>query len=72
MNAYVNEVIFGDTTLISLKNDTVSESDVRSGVTFHKPSGEQGTGTLASAYVTGSTLVLPNSTVVGSTVIVGE
>ncbi len=68
----VSKVIYGNTTLVDLTQDDVTAADVRSGVVFHKPDGTQGTGSRQGAYVTGTTLVLPNSTVVGTTVIVGE
>lgn len=44
-NEYVNKVIYGGDTLIDLTGDTVAETDVLSGVTFHLPSGEPKTGT---------------------------
>lgn len=40
----INKVIYGGNTLIDLTGDTVTESDVLSGVKFHLPSGEVGTG----------------------------
>lgn len=40
-----NKVIFGGEVLIDLTGDTVTASDVASGVKFHLPSGEVGTGT---------------------------
>lgn len=40
-----NKVIFGGSVLIDLTSDTVTASDVASGVKFHLPSGEIGTGT---------------------------
>lgn len=40
----INKVIYGGTTLIDLTPDTVTASDVLSGVTFHLPSGESATG----------------------------
>lgn len=43
-NQYVNKVIYGGDTLIDLTGDTVTASDVLSGVRFHLPSGAQGTG----------------------------
>lgn len=46
-NQYVNKVIYGGNTLIDLTGDTVTASDVLSGVTFHLPSGASGTGTCA-------------------------
>lgn len=41
----INKVIYGGQTLIDLTSDTVTASDVQSGVTFHLPSGESSTGT---------------------------
>lgn len=46
-NQYVNKVIYGGNTLIDLTGDTVTASDVLSGVKFHLPSGANGTGTCA-------------------------
>ena len=46
-NQYVNKVIYGGNTLIDLTGDTVSATDVLSGVKFHLPSGEQKTGMCA-------------------------
>lgn len=40
-----NKVIYGGEVLIDLTGDTVTEADVQSGITFHLPSGEVGTGT---------------------------
>lgn len=40
-----NKIIYGGTVLIDLTGDTVTEADVQSGVSFHLPSGEVGTGT---------------------------
>ena len=40
----INKVVFGGETLIDLSSDTVTESDVQSGVTFHLPDGNIGTG----------------------------
>ena len=44
-NQYVNKVIYAGQTLIDLTGDDVTPSDVLYGVKYHKPSGEQGTGT---------------------------
>ena len=44
-NTAINKVIYGGNTLIDLTSDTVTANDVKSGVTFHLPSGEIGTGT---------------------------
>lgn len=41
----INKVIYGGNTLIDLTADTVTEADVKNGVSFHLPSGEVGTGT---------------------------
>ncbi len=41
----INKVIYGGNTLIDLTGDSVTASDVLSGVSFHLPSGESGTGT---------------------------
>lgn len=43
----INKVIYGGNTLIDLTSDTVTASDVLSGVSFHLPSGETGTGSCA-------------------------
>ena len=43
----INKVIYGGNTLIDLTGDTVTEADVLSGVKFHLPSGEDGTGSCA-------------------------
>lgn len=42
----INKVQYGNTVLIDLTSDTVSVSDVVSGVTFHLRDGSIGTGTL--------------------------
>lgn len=41
----INKVIYGGRTLIDLTSDTVTASDVLSGVSFHLPSGATATGT---------------------------
>ena len=46
-NQYVNKVIYGGSTLIDLTADTVTASDVLTGVKFHLPNGAQGTGSCA-------------------------
>ena len=68
----VSKVIYGTETLIDLTQDDVTAADVKSGKVFHLPDGTQGTGSLVGAYVTGTKLVLPNSTVSGDTLVVGE
>lgn len=42
----INKVQYGNTVLIDLTSDTVSVSDVVSGVTFHLRDGSIGTGTI--------------------------
>lgn len=44
----INKVIYGNTTLLDLTSDTVTVSDVVSGVTFHLRDGSIGTGTIAN------------------------
>lgn len=44
---YINKVIYGGNTLIDLTADTVTATDVLTGVKFHLPSGAVGTGTCA-------------------------
>lgn len=46
-NQYINKVIYGGNTLIDLTADTVTATDVLTGVKFHLPSGAAGTGTCA-------------------------
>lgn len=46
-NQYINKVIYGGNTLIDLTADTVTATDVLTGVKFHLPSGAVGTGTCA-------------------------
>ncbi len=41
----VNKVVVGNETKIDLSNDTVTEADVMSGKTFHRPDGSISTGT---------------------------
>ena len=45
----INKVVYGNDTLIDLTADTVTASDVLSGVTFHTRSGASATGTLEPA-----------------------
>lgn len=40
-----NKIVYGNTVLIDVSNDTATESDVVSGKTFHDRSGVQKTGT---------------------------
>lgn len=44
----INKVQYGNTTLIDLTSDTVTISDVVSGVTFHLRDGSIGTGTIVN------------------------
>lgn len=44
----INLVKYGNTTLIDLTGDTVTVSDVVSGVTFHLRDGSIGTGTVVN------------------------
>ena len=44
----INLVKYGNTTLIDLTGDTVTVSDVVSGVTFHLRDGSIGTGSIAN------------------------
>ena len=71
-NAAVSKVIYGNQTLVDLTQDDVTASDVKSGKYVHLPSGERVQGSLQAAYVTGTKLVLPNSTVSGNRVVIGE
>lgn len=43
-NQYVNKVVYGNTTLIDLTSDTVTEEKVLSGYSFHKADGSPVTG----------------------------
>ena len=47
-NENVNHVVINGVTKIDLRADTVTVSDVTSGVTFHLASGATATGTLAN------------------------
>ena len=40
-NPYVNKVIYGNSTLIDLTSDTVTQADVAQGKYFHLPTGER-------------------------------
>ena len=44
----INKVVYGNTTLLDLTSDTITVSDVVSGVTFHLRDGSIGTGTIAN------------------------
>lgn len=51
-NPYKNKVVYDGTTLIDLTGDDVTAADVKSGKTFHLPSGETSTGTGPDVSVT--------------------
>lgn len=44
----INKVVYGNTTLLDLTADTITVSDVVSGVTFHLRDGSIGTGTMVN------------------------
>lgn len=44
----INKIVYDGSTLIDLTGDTVSVSDVVSGVTFHLRDGTVGTGTIVN------------------------
>ena len=44
----INKVVYGSTTLLDLTSDTVTVSDVVSGVTFHLRDGNTATGTITN------------------------
>lgn len=44
-NPYVNIVIYGNSTLIDLSQDTATQADVAQGKYFHLPTGERVQGT---------------------------
>ena len=51
-----NKIVYGNETLIDLSGDTVQESDVAQGKTFHKADGSQATGTATG----GGTAITPS------------
>lgn len=58
----INKVTYGNRILIDLTNDTVSRSDVRSGISFHLPNGACSIGTLiVNNNVISNENQLPNS-----------
>lgn len=70
----INKVVYGSTTLLDLTADTVTVSDVVSGVTFHLRDGNTATGTIANGdnMTYGDyTPALVGSAVVGLTIIGG-
>ena len=54
-NPYKNKVIYNGTTLIDLTGDNVTAADVKTGTTFHLPTGETSTGTGPDVSVTTAT-----------------
>ena len=44
----INKIVYGNTTLLDLTADTITVSDVVSGVTFHLRDGSIGTGTIVN------------------------
>lgn len=44
----INKVVYGNTTLLDLTADTITVSDVVSGVTFHLRDGSVATGSIAN------------------------
>ena len=65
----INKVNLGAETLIDISNDSVTPSDVRSGVTFHDADGNLQTGT-AEIYFDDTTIVLSMATFEDTTTIV--
>ena len=57
-NAYINEVIYGTSTLINLKEDTVQANRMYKGITAHASDGSTTTGT-AEITVEGTRLIMP-------------
>ena len=43
-----NKIVLNGKTILDLSEDTVTEKDVKLGVTFHLPNGEQGVGRMIS------------------------
>lgn len=58
MNEYINQVIYGTTTLIDLTNDTVTADKIYKGSTAHAADGSIITGT-AEVKVEGTKLIMP-------------
>ena len=57
-NTYINEIIFGNSTLISLTSDTVEPKYLFKGITAHMADGSITTGT-AEVVVEGTKLIMP-------------
>ena len=58
MNEYINQIIYGTTTLIDLTNDTVTADKMYKGSTAHAADGSIITGT-AEVTVEDTTLIMP-------------
>lgn len=77
-NQYVNKVIYDNNTLIDLTNDTVTASDVLSGVYFHLPSGQRTQGSCtydantSDADATASNILLNKTAYVNGVKITGQ
>lgn len=52
-NPYVNKVVYGNSTLIDLSQDTATQADVAQGKYFHLPTGERVQGTASGGGGTG-------------------
>ena len=61
-NTYINEIIFGNSTLISLTSDTVAPQYLFKGITAHMADGSITTGT-AEVKVEGTKLIMPEGLV---------
>lgn len=57
-NTYINQVIFGTSTLIDLTNDTVTPEHLFKGIIAHMADGSTTTGT-AEVTVVGTKLIMP-------------
>ena len=65
----VNEVIYGNTVLMSTKDDTITPADVLNNKTFHDASGTLRTGT-AEIYFDDTTIVLSMATFNDTTTVI--
>ena len=57
-NKYINQIIYGTSTLIDLTNDTVTPEHLFKGITAHLADGSTTTGT-AEVKVEGTKLIMP-------------